>query len=96
MCLIVSNNAFKIENMHIPFTIVVLESHTVCLVPIKPIHGYQGVDISKGRLYIVHTMKDSAPDTEREIVNMRWKEVGAVSILGEPMTVHQGTHQHST
>ena len=96
MCLVVSNHSFEIEDMHVAFTIVVLESNTICPVPIKSIHGYQGVDIGKGWLCIVHTMKNPAPNTEREIVNMRWKEVGAVSILGESMAVHQGTHQHST
>ena len=60
MRLIVSNDPFEIENMHIPFPIVVFESNTVCLVKIKSIRGYQGVGISKGGLRIFHTMKDSA------------------------------------
>ena len=63
MRLIVSNDPFEIEDMHIPFPIVVFESNTVCLVKIKSIHEYQGVGISKGGLCIFHAMKDSAPNT---------------------------------
>ena len=88
-----SNQMFDgYEDMHIPFPIVVFESNTVCLVKIKSIHGYQGVGISKGGLCIFHTMKDSTPNTKRKIVNMWWKEIDTVLILGESMTVHQRTH----
>ena len=96
MRLIVSNDPFEIEDMHIPYPIVVFESNTVCLVKIESIHGYQGVGISKGGLCIFHAMKDSAPNTKREIINMWWKEINTVSILGESMTVHHRTHQHGT
>ena len=46
MRLVISNHSFEIEDMNVTFTIVVLESNTICPVPIKSIHGYQGVDIS--------------------------------------------------
>ena len=55
MCLTISNDPFKIEDMHVPFPIVVFKSDTVCLVKVKSIHGYQGVGISKGGLCIFHT-----------------------------------------
>ena len=64
-------NSLKVEDVHIPFPIVVFESNTVCLVKVKSIHGYQRVGISKGGLCIFHAMKDSAPNTKRKIINMR-------------------------
>jgi hypothetical protein len=92
----VSNDPFEIKNMNVTFSIIVLESNTVCPIAIETIHGYQGIDIRKGWLCVVHTMKDPAPNTESEIVNVRGKEIRTVLILCESMAVHQGTHQHST
>ena len=75
----VSNDPFEIENMNAAFSNIVLESNTVCPIAIETIHGYHGIDIRKGWLCVVHTMKDLAPNTECEIVYARRKEIRTIS-----------------
>jgi len=60
MRLIVSNNSLKVKNMHIPFPIVVLESHTICPVPMKSIHGYEG--------QAVHCPREEYPTANVDII----------------------------